>query len=221
MNITIRYFARYREVTGRSNEAFTLEDGATVAQAGAALIARYPDLAELLSRSIYAVNRQYVPADTPLREGDELVFIPPMAGGEAVTTPLIKITREPLDRDAIIAAVAHPEAGGIVTFEGVVRNHARGKRIRYLEYEAYPEMAEEQFARIAAEVQERWGPARIAIWHRMGRLEIGEASVIIVVATPHRAQAFEACRYAIDTLKTTVPIWKKEVAEDGEEWVEG
>ena len=221
MNITIRYFARYREITGRSNEPFALEDGATVVQAGQALVARYPDLAELLPRSIYAVNRQYVPAETPLREGDELVFIPPMAGGEEHVAALIKITREPLDRDAIIAAVAHPEAGGIVTFEGVVRNHARGKRIRYLEYEAYPEMAEEQFARIAAEATQRWGPLRIAIWHRVGRLEIGEASVIIVVAAPHRAEAFEACRYAIDTLKTTVPIWKKEVAEDGEEWVEG
>jgi molybdopterin converting factor subunit 1 len=221
MNITIRYFARFREVAGRSSEAFSLEDGATVAQAGQILLARYPDLAELLPRSIYAVNRQYVPADTPLREGDELVFVPPMGGGEEQAVPLIKVTREPLDRDAIIAAVAHPEAGGIVIFEGVVRNHARGKQIRYLEYDAYPEMAEEQFARIAAEVQERWGTSRIAIWHRFGRLEIGEASVIIVVATPHRAQAFEACRYAIDTLKTTVPIWKKEVAEDGEEWVEG
>ncbi|HLW03923.1 MAG TPA: MoaD family protein [Ktedonobacterales bacterium] len=221
MNITIRYFARFREVAGRSSEPFALEDSATVAQAAQALLARYPDLAELLPRSIYAVNRQYVPAETPLREGDELVFIPPMAGGEAPMLPLIKITREPLDRDVIIAAVAHPEAGGIVTFEGVVRNHARGKRIRYLEYEAYAEMAEEQFARIAEEVQQRWSPARIAIWHRVGHLEIGEASVIIVVATPHRAQAFEACKYAIDTLKTTVPIWKKEVAEDGEEWVEG
>lgn len=221
MNITIRYFARYREITGRSNEPFALEDGATVTQAGQALVARYPDLAELLPRSIYAVNRQYVPADTPLREGDELVFIPPMAGGEEQVAALIKITRAPLDRAAIIAAVAHPEAGGIVTFEGVVRNHARGKRIRYLEYEAYAEMAEEQFARIAAEAEQRWGPLRIAIWHRTGRLEIGEASVIIVVAAPHRAEAFEACRYAIDTLKTTVPIWKKEVAEDGEEWVEG
>ena len=221
MNITLRYFARFREVAGQSSEPFTLEEGATVAQAGQALLARYPELTELLPRSVYAVNRQYVPADTPLREGDELVFIPPMAGGESPMVPLIKMTRDPLDRDAIIAAVAHAEAGGIVTFEGVVRNHARGKQIRYLEYEAYPEMAEEQFARIAAEVAERWSPARIAIWHRFGRLEIGEASVIIVVATPHRAEAFEACKYAIDTLKTTVPIWKKEVAENGEEWVEG
>ncbi len=227
MNITIRYFARYREVTGRSSEHFELGEGATVAQASQALLARYPDLADVLPRSIYAVNRQYVPAETPLHEGDELVFVPPMGGGEPMgaeahtQAPLIRITREPLDREAIVAAVAHPEAGGIVVFEGVVRNHARGKTIRYLEYDAYPEMAEEQMARIAREVLERWAPARIAMCHRIGRLEIGEASVIIAVATPHRAQAFEACRYAIDTLKTTVPIWKKEVAEDGETWVEG
>jgi len=221
MNITIRYFARYREVAGRSSERFELAEGATIAQAGQALITRYPDLAELLPRSVYAVNRQYQSADTPLREGDEVVFLPPMAGGEQPVTSLIRITRVPLDREAIIASVAHPEAGGIVTFEGVVRNHARGKRIRYLEYEVYPEMAEEQMQRIATEVIARWGPARIAMWHRVGRLEIGEASVIIVVATPHRAEAFDACRYAIDTLKTTVPIWKKEVAENGEEWVEG
>src|SRR5579885_3907513 len=173
MNITIRYFARYREVTGRSSEPFSLEEGTTVAQAAQALLARYPDLAELLPRSIYAVNRQYVPAETPLHEGDELVFVPPMAGGAEPMEPVIRMTREPLDREAIIASVAHPEAGGIVTFEGVVRNHARGKQIRYLEYDAYPEMVEEQFARIAEEVQQRWSPARIAIWHRFGRLEIG------------------------------------------------
>jgi len=134
---------------------------------------------------------------------------------------LIKITREPIDRDATVAAVAHPEAGGICTFEGVVRNHARGRRVAYLEYDAYPEMAEEQMAAIASEVHARWPGARIAMVHRIGHLEIGEVSVIVSVATPHRAQAFEACRYAIDTLKTTVPIWKKEFGEHGEEWVEG
>jgi molybdopterin synthase catalytic subunit len=134
---------------------------------------------------------------------------------------LIRITREPINRDEVIAAVAHPEAGGICTFEGVVRNHARGHAVRYLEYDAYPEMAEEQMAAIAQEVRERWPGARIAMVHRIGRLEIGEASVVISVAMPHRAQAFEACRYAIDKLKTTVPIWKKEFGEQGEEWVEG
>ncbi|HEX9056620.1 MAG TPA: molybdenum cofactor biosynthesis protein MoaE [Ktedonobacterales bacterium] len=137
---------------------------------------------------------------------------------------LIQITREPLDRpaiDSIAQSVWHAGAGGIVTFEGTVRNHARGKLVRYLEYDAYPEMAEQEMAKIAAEVQRRWQTDHIALVHRIGRLEIGEVSVVVAVACPHRAEAFEACRYAIDTLKSTVPIWKKEVAEDGEEWVEG
>ena len=135
--------------------------------------------------------------------------------------PLIQFTREPLRRDALIAAVSHPSVGGIVVFEGVVRDHARGKQVRYLEYDVYEEMADQQIRVIVAEAQQRWGIEHVAVAHRFGRLEIGEASVIIVVASPHRAEAFEACRYIIDTLKTTVPIWKKEVAIDGEEWVEG
>src|SRR5215471_1578418 len=135
--------------------------------------------------------------------------------------PLIQITHEPLDRNALIAAVAHPSVGGIVVFEGVVRDNARGKQVRYLEYDVYPEMAVQQIREILNETERRWHVDRVAVAHRIGRLEIGEASVIIVVATPHRAEAFEACRYIIDTLKTTVPIWKKEVAMNGEEWVEG
>lgn len=135
--------------------------------------------------------------------------------------PVIKITNEPLNRDELIAAVSHPSVGGIVVFEGVVRDNARGKQVRYLEYDVYPEMAIEQIRAIVAEAEKRWGVDRVAIAHRVGRLEIGEPSVIIAVATPHRGEAFEACRYIIDTLKTTVPIWKKEVATNGEEWVEG
>jgi len=135
--------------------------------------------------------------------------------------PLIQLTQEPLDRSTLIAAVSHASVGGIVIFEGVVRDHARGKQIRYLEYDAYPEMAEQQIRVIVDEAQKRWDVEHVAVAHRFGRLEIGEASVIIVVATPHRAEAFEACRYIIDTLKTTVPIWKNEVATNGEEWVEG
>ncbi len=135
--------------------------------------------------------------------------------------PLIQLTREPLDRNALITAVSDPAAGGIAIFEGVVRDNARGKQVRYLEYDVYPEMAEQQIRTIVAEAARRWGVEHVAVAHRFGRLEIGEASVIIAVATPHRAEAFEACRYIIDTLKTTVPIWKKEVATNGEEWVEG
>lgn len=135
--------------------------------------------------------------------------------------PLILLTRDPLDRAALVAATTHSSVGGIVVFEGVVRDRARGKQIRYLEYETYEEMAREQIVTIINNAQQRWGVERVAVAHRFGRLEIGEASVIIVVASPHRAEAFEACRYIIDTLKETVPIWKKEVATDGEAWVEG
>lgn len=137
---------------------------------------------------------------------------------------IVKITRDPLDEAAVttlVRSLADPADGGVVIFQGVVRDNARGKRVRYLEYDAYPEMAEQQMAAIAAEVERRWHTGNVALVHRIGRLEIGECSVVVVVACPHRGEAFEACRYAIDTLKTTVPIWKKEVAEDGEEWVEG
>jgi molybdopterin synthase catalytic subunit len=137
---------------------------------------------------------------------------------------IVKITRDPLDEatvNTLVRSLADPADGGVVIFQGVVRDNARGKRVRYLEYDAYPEMAEQQMASIAAEVERRWHTANVALVHRIGRLEIGECSVVVVVACPHRGEAFEACRYAIDTLKTTVPIWKKEVAEDGEEWVEG
>ena len=135
--------------------------------------------------------------------------------------PIIVITHEPLDRDALIEEVTHSSVGGIVVFEGVVRDNARGKQVRYLEYDVYHEMASAKIREIIVEAEQRWGVERVAVAHRVGRLEIGEASVIIVVATPHRGEAFEACRYIIDTLKATVPIWKKEVATNGEEWVEG
>ncbi len=141
--------------------------------------------------------------------------------GKGTMEPIITITYEPLDRAALVAAVSHASVGGIVVFEGVVRDNARGKQVSYLEYDVYPEMAQSKIREIVAEAEQRWGVERVAVAHRVGRLEIGEASVIIVVAAPHRGEAFDACRYIIDTLKTSVPIWKKEVATNGEEWVEG
>jgi molybdopterin synthase catalytic subunit len=137
---------------------------------------------------------------------------------------IIRITRDALDARAIReleAVVTTSGDGGVVTFQGVVRDNARGKQVRSLEYDAYVEMAEQQMAQIAAEVEKRWETSAVAMVHRIGRLEIGECSVVVAVACPHRAEAFEACRYAIDTLKATVPIWKKEIYTDGEEWVEG
>jgi len=137
---------------------------------------------------------------------------------------IVRITRDPLDAEAVRAleeAVTTSGDGGVVTFQGVVRDNARGKQVRALEYDAYGEMAEQQMAQIAAEVEARWEDSTVALVHRIGHLEIGECSVVVAVACPHRGEAFEACRYAIDTLKSTVPIWKKEINADGEEWVEG
>lgn len=134
---------------------------------------------------------------------------------------MFRITEDEITVQNVIEAVEHPGAGAIATFLGTVRDHSRGKRVLYLEYDAYPEMAERTLRQIGEEIRERWGLDRVAIVHRIGRLEIGEASVAIAVAAPHRAEAFEACRYAVDRLKEIVPIWKKEVWEGGEYWVEG
>lgn len=229
MNIQIRmrYFAALREIAGRQEEILSVPEEASVTEARTFLLARYPQMENALAKAVCAVNHQYVTPTTKLKEGDEVVFIPPVGGGETVQKgteimePIILITHEPLDRAMLVDAVAHPSVGGIVVFEGVVRDNARGKQVRYLEYEVYPEMASAKIREILATAKQRWGIERVAVAHRVGHLEIGEASVIIVVAAPHRNEAFEACRYIIDTLKTTVPIWKKEVATNGEEWVEG
>ena len=220
MHIQIRYFASLREITGEAEEQLTVPDETTIADVRTILLTHYSQLRPILERCVYAVNRHYVSAEAVLQEGDELVFIPPTGGGNLIE-PVIQLTREPLDRDALVTAVSHPSVGGIVVFEGVVRDNARGKQVRYLEYDVYEEMAIEQIRAIIDEAQQRWGVKRVAVAHRFGRLEIGEASVIIVVASAHRSEAFEVCRYIIDTLKRTVPIWKKEVATDGEAWVEG
>ncbi len=134
---------------------------------------------------------------------------------------MIRIVEGPIDRNAVIEGASSSKAGAMVTFDGVVRNHARGKKVTHLYYEAYPEMAEKEMKKIRQETLERWSLEGMAMAHRTGRLEIGDSSVFIAISAAHRAEAFEACRFAIDSLKTTVPIWKKEHYEDGEIWIEG
>lgn len=134
---------------------------------------------------------------------------------------MFEITEEVLSPQKVAAMVIDETVGAVVTFVGTVRRHSKGKVIRYLEYDVYPEMAEKKMKEIGAEIKERWGLDNVTIVHRIGRLEIGEASVVIAVGSPHRKEAFAACEYAINRIKQTVPIWKKEVAEDGEAWVEG
>jgi molybdopterin synthase catalytic subunit len=163
-----------------------------------------------------SVNFEISTSDTDLGDGDEVAFLPPVSGGSGNCS----LSESPIDVGAVVARVTGPGMGGIVTFLGTVRNHARGKDIRHLEYQSYAEMAEREMEKIVEQAVERWPGVRVAIAHRAGHLEIGDIAVAIVAAAAHRSEAFEACRFAIDTLKETVPIWKKEFATDGEYWVD-
>ena len=167
-------------------------------------------------RMLVALNQERAPLATPLSDGDEIALLPPVSGG----SERVWIDSAPLSLDALLREVMSPAMGGVVTFTGVVRNRARGESIDHLEYEAYAPMAEKELRKIADAVHERWPHVRIAMAHRVGRLEVGDPAVMIAAAAPHRAEAFEACRFAIDRLKASVPIWKKEFATTGAYWVE-
>jgi molybdopterin synthase catalytic subunit len=170
---------------------------------------------------VAARNRDYVGLDEPLADGDEVALIPPVSGGALVDSFAdLLVTAEPLSVDAAMRRVRDPAMGGVCVFVGTVRRENRGKRVVRLDYEAYPEMAEAKMAEIAREAGRRWGPLRVAMHHRIGRLDIGDDAVVIAVAAPHRAEAFAACRFAIDRLKEIVPIWKKEHTDDGAVWID-
>ncbi|MDO8688914.1 MAG: molybdenum cofactor biosynthesis protein MoaE [Dehalococcoidia bacterium] len=215
MKIRIKFFASLRDITRERERVADVPDGSTPASVLAVLGREFPALGGFTSTTAYAVNGAYSASDLPLRDGDEVAFIPPVSGGDGRYV----VTDQELSLEEVAAKVRDPSCGAVTVFEGAVRDVSGGRKVLYLEYEAYKEMAEKKLAEIGADVQARWGLDRVAISHRVGRLELGEASVIIAVASPHRAEAFEACRYAIETLKKTVPIWKKEVWEDGEVWV--
>ncbi|MBI4590008.1 MAG: molybdenum cofactor biosynthesis protein MoaE [Candidatus Rokubacteria bacterium] len=219
MKVHVRLFARFREAAGRDRVELELPEGGTVEAAWTAVVERYPVLSPYRPHTLFAVGNDYVNPEHPLRTGDEVCLFPPVSGGSA-GTDLYRLTSDPLSEAAVTAAVANPEAGGLVVFSGVVRNETGGRRVKFLEYEAHAPMAEAKMREIGEAAHARWpGVRTVAMVHRAGRLEIGETSVIIAVSAAHRAAAFEACRYAIDRLKETVPIWKKEYFEDGEVWV--
>lgn len=216
--VKIRLFAAAAEAVGRRQ----LEGdwaGKTPEEVLAALRTEYPSLAALAPTLAMAVNRKYSQPDRPLQDGDELALIPPVSGGAGMDPPLFEVTTEPLSADEVASRVTNNRSGATVVFVGTVREWTGSRHTVRLEYDAYPEMAVEQMQAIGREIAERWPGAKTAIVHRIGRLEATEAAVVIAVATPHRADAFEACRYAIERVKQIVPIWKKEVWEDGEEWV--
>jgi molybdopterin synthase catalytic subunit len=223
MKLRIRYFARLREIAGRSDQTITLEAAsATVADVFDAIATEHGELADLRAHVRPAVQREFADWQTPVCDGDEIAFIPPVSGGADAMTSAdgrIRITRQPVNATTVTDLVRRPAAGAVVTFEGVVRDHTGDRDVDHLEYDAYVEMAFDKLASVAGEASERWANAVVAVHHRWGRLEIGDVAVAIAVSCPHRADAFDACRWVIDTLKEVVPIWKKEVSPDGSEWV--
>jgi molybdopterin converting factor subunit 1 len=204
VEVTVRLFAMLRERAGTSSVTLELPEGARVRDALDSL----SELAEGIPL-VMAVNREYASEDHVLGAGDELALIPPVSGG----APWARVSEEALSLDALAERVRDPRAGAVVTFSGVTREVER------LEYEAYAEMAEDVMAELARDLEERYELCAIAIHHRVGTLGIGEASVVIAVSAPHRQDALAACKDAIDRLKETVPLWKKEVYEGGEEWI--
>jgi molybdopterin synthase catalytic subunit len=206
VKVTVRLFAGLRERAGyRTRE---LEEIERVADVWPAL-----DLGEEPPGLLYAVNRTYAERDLELADGDEVGVIPPVSGGT------FRLTEQAIDVGSVLAEVADERAGGIASFVGTTRIHSRGRTVLYLEYEAYPGMAEDVMAQIAAELEQRYDLCHVAMTHRVGRVGIGDASVAIAVSAPHRRDALAACQDAIDSLKQTVPLWKKEVYEGGEEWI--
>lgn len=205
MRVTVRLFAGLRERAGWSSREL---DVATVAEVWPAL-----GLGDEPDGLLYAVNKEYAPRGRQLADGDEVALIPPVSGGAFL------LSEQPLSLDAAVTEVASPDAGAVATFTGTVRRRSRGRDVRYLEYEAYEGMAEQLMARIAETLRSKYELLAVAIHHRVGRVEIGEPSVVIAVAAAHRAAALAACAEAIDTLKETVPLWKKEVYAGGEEWI--
>ena len=205
MPVTVRLFAGLRERAGWSRREL---EAATVSDVWPAL-----GLGDEPAGLLYAVNRDYADRDRELQDGDEVALIPPVSGGSFL------LVAGPLDVAAVVHEVEDPEAGAIATFVGTVRRRSRDRDVLHLEYEAYEDMAEPMLAALGKELTERHGLCGVAIHHRLGRVEIGQASVVIAVSAPHRSAALDACREAIETLKTTIPLWKKEVYEGGEEWI--
>jgi MoaE-MoaD fusion protein len=205
VSVRVRLFAGLRERAGWSQREI---DAATVAEVWPAL-----GLGDEPNGLLYAVNKQYAPRDAPLADGDEVALIPPVSGGAFL------LSDEPLSLDRAVDEVRSDAAGGIATFTGTTRKESRGRAVSYLEYEAYEGMAEQTMAEIAADLGTRYELCAVAIHHRVGRVDIGDTSVVIAVSAPHRQAALAACKDAIDRLKEHVPLWKKEVYEGGEEWI--
>jgi molybdopterin synthase catalytic subunit len=230
MRVRVLFFGMLKDVAGRGSDTIDLPEGATLAD----LLAHYrngiPRLEPYVGSLALSINQEYAPAGAALHDNDEVGLLPPVSGGSPdppePPAPRTKkahaaTVHDRIDVARIVDAIKRPADGAVVTFEGIVRDHSRDRRTLYLDYEGYEAMARKRLERLAVEAQAKFAIDEVAVVHRLGRLEIGETSVVIAVSAAHRAAAFDACRWLIDTLKKTVPIWKKEHFADGAVWADG
>jgi molybdopterin converting factor subunit 1 len=227
MRVRVLFFGRFKEIVGVAEDDAQISDGARVEDLFNQYGSRHPELAEFRDSAAAAVNQQFAEWGAALAAGDEVAFLPPVSGGEEVTPgpqiadkDVLELVRLAIPTAAIARSMKAPANGAQVVFEGIVRNHSGGRSTLYLEYEAYDAMALAEMRAIVSEMRARFPVDRAAMVHRLGRIEIGETAVLVIVSSAHRAAAFDACRFGIDELKRRVPIWKKEYFADGAVWAE-
>jgi MoaE-MoaD fusion protein len=226
MRVRVLFFGQLKDIVGRAEDAADLGEGERVEDLFARYGQRYPELARFRSSVVASVNQAFADWRSPLASGDEVAFLPPVSGGSEAAgverrRQFVELVREPIRVAELVAELKLPEDGAVAVFEGIARNHSGGRKTLYLEYEAYESMALAKLRELAETMRARFAVDCVSLVHRLGRLDIGETSVFIGVSAAHRGAAFDACRFGIDTLKKTVPIWKKEYFEDGAVWAEG
>ena len=231
MRIRVLLFGQLKDIVGQPEQSLDLQPGADLASVVTHYAETFPRFRPFSNTIACSINQEYAPASSILREGDEVGLLPPVSGGKSPVAPPppgidlqsehCAIVREKIDVKEIADSIKHPQDGATAIFEGIVRNHTRGRRTLYLDYEAYESMALNEMEKLAQAALENFKVRDVRLVHRLGRLEIGETSVLVAVASAHRGPAFDACRWLIDTLKKTVPIWKKEYFEDGAVWADG
>ena len=224
MRVHVLFFGRLKEIVGSAADLAEIAPGARVEDLFALYSRRFPLLADLRPAIAPSLNQEFAAWHAPLSPDDEVAFLPPVSGGSGETATaedVCELLRRPIVREQWLASFAAPSDGAVVVFEGVVRNHSRGRKVCFLEYEAYEPMAKKKMLQLASALRERFAVTRVALIHRLGRIDIGEPSILIGTSSPHRQAAFDACRHAINAFKRTVPVWKKEFFEDGSAWAEG
>ncbi len=227
MHVHVLFFGRLKEIVGMAEDEAELAGGESVEDLFSRYGSRFPELARFRPSVVASVNQEFAEWKAPLASGDEVAFLPPVSGGQPlaaggkVSEDIYRLVRTPIRAEEIVAQLKAPEDGAVVVFDGIVRNNSGGRPTLYLVYEAYEPMAVAKMREIGEQIRREFPIHRIAMVHRLGRLEIGETSVFIAISSPHRRAAFDACHFAIDTLKRTVPIWKKEYLADGAVWADG